>query len=108
MSDPRWQYQPPYPTQHPQPHPHPHPPPPLQQQQPTGGYRPESSGYDRAIQQHSPPPLPQLRPLQPNPYPQPVGYSMYPYPNRHSPQQTLEESEAEKAENRRTRISRAW
>jgi hypothetical protein len=98
MTDPsRWQYPPPYPPHHQHPHPQ---PPPAQQQQ----YRSESNGYDPSF--HSPPQLPQLRPLQPNPYPQPTGYPIYPYPQRNSPQ--LEESEQEKADNRRTRISRAW
>lgn len=57
-------------------------------------------------QQPLAPSLLPLRPLQPSPYPS-MGYPIYPYPrNRNSSQP--EQSEQDKAENRRTLISRAW
>ena len=69
--------------------------------------RPDTTVYNSSLQQY-PSPLPPLRPLQPNPFPN-NGYPMYNY-SRNSPNimTKAEETEAEKADNRRTRISRAW
>jgi hypothetical protein len=73
-----------------------------QQQQQQQNFR-QTKSFD---QQSLAPSLLPLRPLQPNPYPS-MGYPIYPYPrNRNSSQ--FEQSEQDKAENRRTRISRAW
>ena len=73
-----------------------------QQQQQQQNFR-QTESFD---QQSLAPSLLPLRPLQPNPYPS-MGYPIYPYPrNRNNSQ--FEQSEQDKAENRRTRISRAW
>lgn len=83
------------------------------QQSQHSSYRPESNLYDPSLQQqqqqqqHQPPPLPPLRPLQPNPYPN-NGYPIYPYPRNSIKPLSLNDSEGDKADNRRTRISRAW
>lgn len=66
-------------------------------------YRP----YDQTQTTPLPLPLPQLRPLQPNPYPT-AGHAMYPFPRNSSSSSQLGESDTDKSDNRRTRISRAW
>lgn len=105
MSDPqRWQLgHPTYPSL-------PYANQPQQSQQP--GYQPELNMYDPSLQQQQQQlqqasPLPPLRPLQPSPYPA-AGYPVYPYPRNNAKSVSTEELEGDKADNRRTRISRAW
>ncbi|GAN09678.1 transcription factor TamA [Mucor ambiguus] len=87
---------------------------PTQQQQPSPQqvHQPPHYGQsDIYTQQPRQQPLPSgpsllpLRPLQPSPYPS-MGYPIYPYPRSRNGTQ-FEQSEQDKAENRRTRISRA-
>lgn len=92
------------------------------QQSQQSAYRHELTMYDPSLQQQpqqpqqpqpqhhhqQPLPLPPLRPLQPSPYPAAAGYPVYPYPRNNAKPVSTEESESDKAENRRTRISRAW
>ncbi|CAO3653841.1 unnamed protein product [Mucor hiemalis] len=82
---------------------------PQQSQQP--GYQPELNMYHPSLQQQQQQlqqasPLPPLRPLQPSPYPA-AGYPVYPYPRNNAKSVSTEELESDKADNRRTRISRA-
>lgn len=89
-----------------------------QQSQQSAYHQPELTMYDPSLQpqpqpqhqhqhQQQPSPLPPLRPLQPSPYPAAAGYPVYPYPRNNAKPISPEELESDKAENRRTRISRA-
>lgn len=74
------------------------PPPSLDFSAQAPGYRP----YDPTQT-----PAPTLRPLQPNPYPT-AGHAMYPFPRNSPSSLQLGDSDTDRSDSRRTRISRAW